>query len=139
MSLDVYIKYREPKMVNYNKTHASCGSTMRVCEDDSEYQEEEWSANITHNMGRMADVVPVGDGLSLYDVVWRPDEHDISTTDELVERLRSGIDYMITNRKELLKYNPKNGWGDYDSFVSWSLNYLYACIDNPGCEIYVSR
>ena len=54
MSLDVTIIYKKPKMVKYNATHAACGSTFMIVPDDVATEETEWSANITHNMSRMA-------------------------------------------------------------------------------------
>ena len=71
MSLDVTIIYKKPKMVEYNATHAACGS-------------------------------------------------------------------MVENRKKLLPFNPANGWGSYDGFVSWLIKYKEACEDNPGCKIKAS-
>jgi len=34
-----------------------------------------YSANITHNLGAMAKEVDVGEGRTLYDILWRPDEY----------------------------------------------------------------
>ena len=59
MSLDVTIIYKKPKMVKYNATHAACGSTFMIVPDDIATEETEWSANITHNMSRMALQVPI--------------------------------------------------------------------------------
>ena len=59
MSLDVTIIYKKPKMVKYNATHAACGSTFMIVPDDVPTEETEWSANITHNMSRMALQVPI--------------------------------------------------------------------------------
>lgn len=50
MSLDVTIKYKQPKMVDYNKAHAACGSLVQLAED-GEREETVWWANITSNMG----------------------------------------------------------------------------------------
>ena len=59
MSLDVTIIYKKPKMVKYNATHAACGSTFMIVPDDVATEETEWSANITHNLSRMALQVPI--------------------------------------------------------------------------------
>ena len=59
MSLDVTIKYKKPKRVDYNATHAVCGSTYAICNDGEAFEATEWSANITHNMTVMARHVPV--------------------------------------------------------------------------------
>ena len=44
----------------------------------------------------------------------------------------------VENRKKLLPFNPANGWGSYDGFVSWLIKYKEACEDNPGCKIKAS-
>ena len=59
MSLDVIIMYKKPKMMKYNATHAACGNTFMIVPDDVATEETEWSANITHNMSRMALQVPI--------------------------------------------------------------------------------
>lgn len=46
---------------------------------------------------------------------------------------------MISKRKSLLRYEPENGWGSYDSFLKFLIEYKEACEDNPGCVIEASR
>lgn len=149
MSLDVTIKYKQPKKVKYNDTHTACGSTMALVDKDYEETVSEWSANITHNMAEMADHVSVwcqprnSDGCvattTLYNVVWRPDECNLDNTSVILGALADGIHQMVRHRKDLLQYNPKNGWGDYDSFLQWLIKYKNECEDNPDCEITVWR
>lgn len=141
MSLDVYINYKKPKPV---KKRVSCGSTILVgCDRNAETR---FNSNITHNMTKMAMNIPIDitlDGVSyvgtLYDFVWRPEENDVCNTNKLKDILSIGISYMIQNRLDLLRYNPENGWGSYDGFLHWLINYKEACEDNPDCEIEVSR
>lgn len=59
MSLSVCIKFKERKMVNYNKTHVACGSTLEVHGDKEEFYQSTWCGNITHNIGEMAEHIPV--------------------------------------------------------------------------------
>lgn len=152
MSLDVYIKYKKPKMVTYRKgiNTAACGSTVAIYPNDTVKEKEYWSANVTHNMGEMARHIPVRyrvDGEwyenDLYHLVWRPEEVGVSNvcnnTNTLADALQSGISYMVEHREELLQYNPDNGWGSYDSFLEWLINYWRACLENPNCEIEISR
>ncbi len=150
MSLDVCIKFKERKMVNYNKTHVACGSTLEVHGDKEEFYQSTWCGNITHNIGEMAEHIPVRymderRGISykgtLYEAVWRGDEigKEMLNTDTMTDILTHGINYMIANRKDLIRYNPENGWGDYDSFLSWLIKYKEMCEDNPDCEIEISR
>ena len=101
-------------------------------------------------MNEMADNIPVSYQVkgetyenTLYQLVWRPEEVGIgnvcNNTDTVAEALQTGLAYMITHREELLHYNPSNGWGDYYGFLEWLIAYWKACLDNPGCEIEVSR
>ncbi len=119
MSLSVYINY----------------SNIPESDNDEEY----WSANITHNLGIMARQIPVG-STSLYMAVWRPEEiFRYPTTNVMLTFLVKGINYMVCHRKELLPYEPDNGWGTYDGFMKFLLDYKQACEDNPDCLIEVYR
>ena len=142
MSLDITIKYKKPKQVDYNATHAVCGSNVALCNAGEVFEETEWEAHITHNMAEMARHIPVSIGYrnkeyngTLYDYVWHPEKHGNITTTPMSRILASGIAYMVANRKELLLYNPANGWGTYDAFLLWLTKYKEAREDNPGCRI----
>ena len=117
MSLDVYIRNKKKK------------------------EDWTWVANVTHNMNKMAQNIFVSESKeTLYDYVWKPEERgrEINTT-EMAKILTKGIYIMVSNRKKLLRYNPENGWGSYDSFLEFLIKYKETCEDNPGCEIEVSR
>ena len=89
MSLDVYIKSKKKE------------------------EDREWVANITHNMNKMAQRIFVSENKeTLYDYVWRPEElYREIYTNEMKNVLTKGICIMISKRKSLLRYEPKNGWG----------------------------
>ena len=98
-----------------------------------------YSGNITHNLGHMAAAVQVSKDLTLYDILWRPDEHGIT-------HARTIVDYVYTGWKELLrqpekykKYNPENGWGSYEGLVDFLRVYHAACMENLDAKIEVSR
>lgn len=117
MSLDVYIKSKKKE------------------------EDREWVANITHNMNKMAQRIFVSENKeTLYDYVWRPEElgREIDT-DEMKNVLTKGICIMISKRKSLLKYEPENGWGSYDSFLKFLIKYKEACEDHPDYIIEASR
>lgn len=152
MSLDVYIKYKKPKKVLMKKgiNSMACGSTVAIYNKDTEIEETEWHANITHNMGEMAQHVPTyytidGEvyGSSLYYIIWRPEEigsgNICNNTDVVAQGITHGISYMMEHREELLLYNPDNGWGSYDAFLPWLMDYWKACVENPNCIIETSR
>lgn len=143
MSLDVSIVYKELRSENYflNHPYSYNGLTAR---DIADYQDEDcWWGNITHNLGEMADHIPVtfrGKPTTLYYACWRPDEIGATTVADVLPMLIQGIHYMIDHRKELMKYDASNGWGTYNSFMKFLLNYKQACEDNdPECEIKANR
>ena len=139
MGLDVEIKFKEPRQSNYFLEHPYIYSHLTEGDKANFTEESRWSANITHNLGEMADHVPVGD-TTLYKACWRPEEIGIKTAGELLPLIVEGLHYMIDHRKELEQYNSPNGWGSYNGFMKFLLNYKEALEDNgPDCEIEVSR
>jgi len=96
-------------------------------------EDEVFSANITHNLGKMAAEAGV------YDVVWRPEECGISKAEQLIGPLSKAIALMEADPKRFKSLNSDNGWGLYKNFVPWLKKYLAACQDSPGASITVSR
>ena len=143
MSLDVCIKFKKPRQENYFLSHPYIYNGLTDYDKECYYEEVCWAANITHNLGKMASRVTIGTGgadTTLYMVCWRPEEiFERPTTDLILPALIQGIEYMIEHRKELLQYNSPNGWGTYEGFMKFLLNYKQACEDNPDCEIEVGR
>jgi hypothetical protein len=98
-----------------------------------------YSANITHNLGKMADAVVLSNGKTLYQVLWRPDEHGWKTAEDIVEMLDEGWNILLADPEKFKKFNPENGWGDYDGLVHFVYQYRNACWDTPDAELSVSR
>ena len=98
-----------------------------------------YSNNITHNLGKMADAVSVGEGRTLYQVLWRPDEHGYIYAREIVDMLYAGWKELSFNPDKYKKYNPENGWGTYEGLVNFVKKYHAACMDNPDAELRISR
>jgi hypothetical protein len=92
-----------------------------------------FSANITHNLGKMAAQV------DLYEVLWRPEELDIETATQLVEPLRVGLQRLLAERDALEQFNPENGWGNYDGLVRFTAGYLAACEEHPSAKVSTWR
>lgn len=143
MSLDVQINYKESKIANYFLDHPYSYGYLSE-KDKSSYMEEGcWTANITHNLREMASNVPVSFNdkeTTLYYACWRPEEIGVKTVSDLLPLLIQGIHYMIDHRKELLQYNSPNGWGTYNGFMKFLLNYKQACEDNDqDCTIETNR
>lgn len=139
MSLDVHIEFKEPRRSNYFLEHPYTYNHLTENDKNDFCEESCWWANITHNLGSMADHIPVGN-TTLYKACWRPEEIGIKTVGLLLPLLIEGLHYMIDHRKELEQYNSPNGWGTYNGFMKFLLNYKQACEDNdPECLIEVSR
>lgn len=100
---------------------------------------EVYSANITHNLGKMAAEVKLSNGLTLYDVLWRPDEHGLYFSKEISELLDEGFNILLADPEKFKEFNPENGWGNYDGLVNFVYRYRNACWDTPDAEIGVSR
>ena len=96
-------------------------------------QIELFSANITHNLGRMADVV------GIYKHLWRPEEIGIEQAKDLINALRIGLNRLKEKPKQYKKYDDPNGWGTYSVFVNFVERYLKACKRYPKAMIEVSR
>tara|TARA_R110000868_G_scaffold135956_1_gene348689 strand:+ start:277 stop:618 length:342 start_codon:yes stop_codon:yes gene_type:complete len=98
-----------------------------------------YSRNITHNLAKMAGEVKLSNGLTLYDVLWRPDEHGITHARTIVDYLHKGWDILLSNPKHYKQWDPENGWGSYESLVDYVYTYRNACWDNMDAEVRVSR
>lgn len=109
--------------------------TCPNCDNEHTHKKREcyFSANITHNLGRMAEAAGV------YDCCWRPDECGITKAIQLSEPLRKGIADMEARPEEFKKFNSENGWGLYENFLPWLKRYLAACEANPDANVSVSR
>ena len=104
-----------------------------------------FTQNITHNLGKMAREVSYGlewkgEGeLSLYDVLWRPDEHGFTHAKDISDLLDIGWNILLSDPEKYKRYNPENGWGSYDGLCDFVYRYRNACWDNPEAELSVSR
>ena len=151
MSLDVYLTTREPITVPEGS-----GIFVREGGQTIEISREEWnarhpgrepvvfnaveresheaySANITHNLGPMAEEA------GIYECLWRPEEIGITKARQLIEPLSIGLSWMRREPERFIALNPKNGWGSYDCFVTWIERYRDACCEHPEADVSVSR
>ena len=109
-----------------------------------EYEDDNfWHGNITHNMNEMAlGVLIEGTELTLYDLLWRPDEHSFATagSPDYREYVLKGYLYLRAHKEGLLPLNPDNGWGNYDQLLAFTLDFLQHLIAaDDDYEIYASR
>jgi hypothetical protein len=114
MSLDVYLK-------------------IDVDTGNEPYEAELFWANITHNMGPMAEEA------GIYKALWRPEEIGCEFASDIIELLDNGLDRLKKNRNHMEKFNPKNNWGSWEALVNFTEEYLQACKEYPNAKIYVSR
>jgi hypothetical protein len=92
-----------------------------------------YHANITHNLGKMADAAGV------YKYLWRPDEIGIGQAKQLIEPLTTGLERLQADPVTFRAHNPTNGWGSYEGLVKFVGDYLDACKAYPDCTVRVWR
>lgn len=122
MSLDVSLYSVEKKTV-------MCYSCMHQHEE----QEMLYDANITHNLGEMADKA------GIYKALWRPEEIDAKYAKDIVEIVEKGLAALKARPEYFEQFNSPNGWGMYEHFVPFVSDYLDALKENPDAEIHISR
>tara|TARA_R110000868_G_scaffold543_13_gene3980 strand:- start:1416 stop:1760 length:345 start_codon:yes stop_codon:yes gene_type:complete len=114
MSLDVYLMVPQPTYV--------------------------YESNITHNLGAMAREVKLSNGMTLYAVLWRPDEQEgLRYAKDISELLDEGYNILLSDLERFKQFDPENGWGSYEGLCNFVYYYRNACWDNPDTEIKVSR
>ena len=116
----------ELKTMEEVQAHFPDKDLSQICEFDYE-DEDFWHGNITHNMGKMAREVPVeGTNLSLYDLLWHPEDQGFNSAGAPGYRVYvlKGYIYLRAHREELLPLNPDNGWGNYDLLLSFTEDFL---------------
>ena len=92
-----------------------------------------FSANITHNLGRLAEEAGV------YLAVWRPEEAGINQAGQLIEPLSKAIELLKREPDRFRQFNAANGWGTYDQFLPWLQSYLDACLQHPTATVSAWR
>lgn len=132
MSLDVSL---------IRKYHVSYDGGKTLEEKD----EEVYSANITHNLGKMADEA------GIYEALWRPyrtldgycipeDNYDAAyeyedsvtiLAKEIIPYLEKGLADLKARPEHFETFNSSNGWGMYVNFVPFVEKYLNACKEFP--------
>lgn len=94
---------------------------------------EVYSANITHNLGRMAGAA------GIYEALWRPEEIGITKAEQLIEPLAKGLALLREFPSRFRALNPPNGWGNYEGLARFVEDYLAACREYPEAKVNVWR
>ncbi len=140
MSLDVTL---------YRHYHVSYdgGKTLE------EKQEDVYSANITHNLGKMADAA------GIYKALWRPyqlkegynipegdyqaeyefEENNPVRAYEIIPIIEKGLEDMKARSEHYKTFDSPNGWGLYKHFVPFIEKYLEALKEYPESFVVCSR
>jgi hypothetical protein len=92
-----------------------------------------YEANITHNLGAMAQEA------GIYKPIWHPEEVGITRAKQLIEHLEFGLTLLRADPERFEKFEPSNGWGTYKGLLRFVAQYLEACKENPDAEVEVSR
>ena len=92
-----------------------------------------YDANITHNLNKMASAA------GIYEALWCPDEHGLTTAAQLVPLLRVGLAKLRADPARYRKLNPANKWGSYEGLCRMVEAYLAACEANPTATVSVRR
>jgi hypothetical protein len=98
-----------------------------------------YNSNITHNLGSMAANVKLSNGLTLYQVLWRPDEHELIFAKDIAELLDEAHIILVGAPEYYMQFNPSNNWGNYDNLCNFVYNYRNICWQEPAAKIGVSR
>jgi len=151
MSLDVHLEIETPRPVEASDrifireqgavveithdewTERFPGRVPVVVHDPKGETGEVYSANITHNLGKMAGEAGV------YKALWRPEEIGVSIAEQLIPLLDAGLTLLRSDPARFKALNPENGWGTYDGLVRFVDQYLVACRDYPQAKVTVSR
>jgi hypothetical protein len=121
VSLDVSIRGTVDK-----ESCSACGASHKI-------QEEVFSANITHNLQKMASVA------GIYQHLWDPEKIGVTHAWQLIAPLQEALDDLRSDPTFFQAYDSPNGWGRYENFVPWLERYLRACIEYPNYLVSVSR
>ena len=92
-----------------------------------------FTANITHNLSGMASKA------DLYRALWRPEDLGITKAEQLIQPLATGLVQLYGNPCWFKKFDSPNGWGTFDTLLSFVERYLTACQVYPSADVTVSR
>lgn len=140
MSLDVMLK--KQRWISYD-----AGKTL------IEENETVYDANITHNLGLMADKA------GIYEALWRPhrlkkgynipesendkeykfESENETRAKEIIPHLKRGLKDLKKRPEYYEQFNSSNGWGMYQHFVPFVEKYLNACMEFPDAIVEVDR
>ena len=139
MSLDIHFFKKDVDFNELRRNIEGLYDKQKDLREELEDLEDDYeearlaSHNLTHNLNKMAEAV------GLYQVLWSPEEVGITTASQMIEPLEKAIKELMANPDKYKAYNPPNGWGNYDIFVSFCRAVLSSCEENPNAIIDVNK
>ena len=150
MSLDFYLKTEETRSKEQSPQIfvRRDGQTVQISRKEWDhlhpgqepvtvYNEEEphvcFSANITHNLAKMANEA------GIYQCLWHPEENSIQIASEMIVFLEMGLARLQADPRRFKQFNPENGWGTYESLIRFTETVLIACKKYPTAMVETSR
>ena len=94
---------------------------------------ELFESGTTHNLVRMAREA------GNYYPLWRPEELGFTKGKDLIEPLKKSLRLLRFDPDYFKLFDSPNGWGVYEHFYRFVLDYWKACVRNPEALIRVSR
>lgn len=91
-----------------------------------------YEANITHNLGEMADKA------GMYYALWHPDQIGMKRAKEIIPIIESGLEKLKEQPEYFKQFNSPNGWGMYEHFIPFVEKYLEALKEYPESVIETS-
>ena len=135
MSLDLYFFKKDVDFDQIRRNIDVLTNKRRAIEEELERLEDDYedarlaSHNVTQNLNKMAEAV------GLYKVLWYPEEIGITSASQMIVPLEKGIEELEANPDKYKAFNPPNGWGNYDIFVSFCRSVLHTCREHPDAVI----
>jgi membrane carboxypeptidase/penicillin-binding protein PbpC len=75
----------------------------------------------------------------VYEVMWRADEYKITHAKHMIYALEEGIKILEDDPEYFRKFEPENGWGNYEGLLGVAKQLLELCVANPEATVEVSR
>ena len=89
-----------------------------------------YDANYTHN------VTPMWKLAGVYEALYMSDKQKARS---LIFDLNMGIEIMQNNPDDFIALNPENGWGSYETALTWLIKLRDKCIEFPDGTIEISK
>lgn len=86
--------------------------------------------DLTNNLVLMAKEA------GLYEALYQPELKNIRCAGELIDFLEFGLGMLRNNPEHFRGFEPKNGWGTYESLVEFVERYLDLCRQHPDMEVW---